>query len=209
VPADVWGAAARRYRRCVFESSGITWRTIAFSTLLALIAAAGVVVLLSDDADDTPEANDDTTSVTLVPADEVPTFDEATFTTFDGEEVPLSSVKGTPTVVNFWASSCTPCLEEMPAFEEVYQELGGEDVAFLGLAVADRTDDAREMLDTTGVTYPVAQDKDASVITLLGGLLLPTTVLLDADGNIVADHAGELSADELRGLLADELGIGT
>ena len=193
----------------MFESSGITWRTIAFSTLLALIAAAAVVVLLSDDADDTPEASDDTTSVTLVPSDEVPTFDEATFTTFDGEEVPLSSVKGTPTVVNFWASSCTPCLEEMPAFEEVYQELGGEDVAFLGLAVADRTDDALEMLDTTGVTYPVAQDKDASVITLLGGLLLPTTVLLDADGNVVADHAGELSADELRALLADELGIGT
>ena len=46
------------------------------------------------------------------------------------------------------------------------------------------------------------------MITALGGSVLPTTVLLDADGEIVATHNGELDADELRALLADELGIG-
>jgi peroxiredoxin len=97
----------------------------------------------------------------------------------------------------------------MPAFEEVYQDVKGDDVAFLGLAVNDRVDDAQQMADKTGVTYPLGQDKDASVITVLEGTVLPTTVLLDADGNVVSRHAGQMSADDLRGLLADELGIKT
>ena len=186
------------------EPPRLPWRTIVVSTVLALLAAVATVVLLSDDADDEGA----TTAITLVPEDEVPTFDEATFTTFDGEEVLLSSVRGTPTVVNFFASYCTPCITEMPAFEEVYQDLQGSgEIAFLGLAVADRTDDAQGLVDRTGVTYPTGEDKDASVITALEGVVLPTTVLLDADGKVVASHAGELTEDELRALLSEELGI--
>lgn len=188
------------------ESPRPTWRILVVSTVLALLAAAGTVVLLSDDAD---QDDDATTPVTLVPAEDTPTFDEATYTTFDGETVPLSSVRGTPTVVNFFASYCTPCLKEMPAFEQVYREVQGDEVAFLGLAVADRTDDAEEIVESTGVTYPTALDKDASVITALEGVVLPTTVLLDANGEVVSRHAGELTADELRALLAEDLGIGT
>ena len=188
------------------ESPRPTWRLLVVSTVLALIAAAGTVVLLAGDADE--EDVDATTPISLVPEAEVPTFDEATYTTFDDETVPLTSVRGTPTVVNFWASTCPPCLEEMPAFEEVYQEhKDAGDVAFLGLAVTDRTDDALEMIERTGVTYPTGQDKDASVMTALDGTVLPTTVLLDADGEVVARHAGELTADELRALIADELGV--
>jgi len=193
----------------VSESPRPTWRLLVVSTVLALLAAAGTVVLLAGDADEEDVTTEDTTAITLVPEDEVPTFDEASYTTFDGERVPLASVRGTPTVVNFWASTCAPCLKEMPAFEQVYKQVQGEDVAFLGLAVGDRTDDAVEMVEQTGVTYPTAEDKDASVITLLDGVILPTTVLLGADGEVVARHGGELTADELRTLLADELGIET
>ena len=187
------------------ESPRLPWRTIAVSTVLALLAAGATVVLLSDDADD----EGSTTPITLVPEDEVPTFDEATFTTFDGEEVPLASVRGTPTVVNFFSSTCVPCITEMPAFEAVHQAVSGDEVAFLGLAVADRTDDALALVDRTGVTYPTAEDKDASVITALGGIGLPTTVFLDADGEVVYRKTGELSAEELRAALADELGVGS
>jgi thiol-disulfide isomerase/thioredoxin len=190
----------------VAESPRLPWRTIAASTVLALLAAGATVVLLSDDADDGDE--EATTPITLVPEKDVPTFDEATFTTFEGEEVPLTTVRGTPTVVNFFSSTCTPCITEMPAFEAVYQDVKDTDeVAFLGLAVADRTDDALSLVDQTGVTYPTAEDKDSSVISALGGTLLPTTVLLDADGNVVSSHAGELTADELRSLLIGELDV--
>jgi thiol-disulfide isomerase/thioredoxin len=184
-------------------SPRLPWRLVATSTVLALGAAtATYVVLADDDGDDTPVGE-----IALTPEGDAPSVDEVTFTTFDGEEVPLSSLRGGPTVVNFFASTCVPCVTEMPAFEEVYQEVGDE-VAFLGLAVADRADDALALVEQTGVTYPTAQDPDSAVITALGGSVLPTTVLLDADGEIVATHNGELDADQLRGLLADELDIG-
>jgi thiol-disulfide isomerase/thioredoxin len=186
------------------ESPRLPWRTVALSTVLALAAATATYVVVSD-GDDEPASSPGT--VQLTPEGEIPTIDEATFLTFDDEEVPLTSLRGTPTVVNFFSSTCVPCITEMPAFEEVYQELRGERVAFLGLAVADRADDALALVEQTGVTYPTGQDRDAAVITALGGTVLPTTVLLDADGEIVATHNGELDADELRALLADELGI--
>lgn len=174
-------------------------RVIVASTVVALAAATGTYVVLDDD-DAEPSAN----TIELTPADEDP--DGATFTTFDGEEVALSSLRGTPVVVNFFASTCVPCIEEMPALEEVHQELGDQ-VTFLGLAMQDRPEDALELVERTGVTYRTAQDKDASVITALGGTVLPTTVLLDAEGEVVALHNGELDAEVLRRLLADELGI--
>jgi thiol-disulfide isomerase/thioredoxin len=184
----------------------LPWRAVALSTVLALAAATVTYVVLADDDPSAP-ADGATGTITLTPEEDVPSPDDVSFRTFDDEEVPLASLAGTPTVVNFFASTCTPCITEMPAFEEVYQELGGEDVAFLGLAVADRADDALALVEQTGVTYPTAQDPDAAVIAALGGTVLPTTVLLDADGEVIAVSNGELDADELRAFIADELGV--
>lgn len=175
---------------------------VALSTVLALGAAVATYVVL--DGDD-PASSPGT--ITLTPTDEEPADpDEVTFTTFDGETVALASLQGTPVLVNFFASTCVPCITEMPDLEEVHQELGDQ-VTFLGLALQDRPDDALDLVERTGVTYRTAQDKDASVIAALGGTVLPTTVLLDADGEVVATHNGQLDADDLRDLLADELGI--
>jgi thiol-disulfide isomerase/thioredoxin len=180
--------------------SRLPWRLVALSTVLATAAALGTYVLLADDP-----APASSTSLELTPEADVPTVDEATFTTFDGDTVALSSLRGTPTVVNFFSSTCTPCIKEMPAFEEVFQQVGDQ-VAFLGLAVADRPEDAQALVVQTGVTYETAQDPDASVISALGGTVLPTTVLLDADGEIVVTRSGELTADELRSLLVERFG---
>ncbi|MEO6317999.1 MAG: TlpA disulfide reductase family protein [Acidimicrobiales bacterium] len=185
------------------SSPRLPWRLVAFSTVLATAAAVGTYVVLADDDTETVPTPP---TLELTPDDEAPSTDQVTFTTFDGEEVPLASLRGRPMVINFFASTCVPCITEMPAFEEVFQDVGAE-VSFLGLAVADRAEDAQALVERTGVTYPTAQDRDSTVITALGGTVLPTTVLLDADGAIVASRYGEIDADELRALLADELGI--
>ncbi|MFZ6004303.1 MAG: TlpA family protein disulfide reductase [Actinomycetota bacterium] len=178
-------------------------RLLALSTTLALAAAIGTYTLLDDD--DEPALSTD--SIRLTPADEAEgDTDSVAFTTFEGDEVALSSLRGTPVLVNFFASTCVPCITEMPALEEVHQELGDQ-VTFLGLALQDRPEDALDLVERTGVTYRTAQDKDASVITALGGTVLPTTVLLDADGRILTSRSGQLDADELRQIIADELGI--
>ena len=184
------------------ESPRLPWRLVALSTLLALGAATGTYVVLADDDDASPPPS----TVALTPEGDLPDPDEVTFTTYEGEAVGLATLRGEPTVLNFFASYCTPCVKEMPALEEVHQELGDE-VAFVGLAVVDRPEDAQALVERTGVTYQTALDRDSEVMTALGGSVLPTTVLLDADGEVVATHNGELDADELRQLLADELGI--
>lgn len=190
----------------VSDAPRLPLRVVVAATVLALLAAVGTYVLLDGDEDEEPSASDSGT-IELTPQGEEPVDpDEAAFTTFDGEEVPLASLRGGPVLVNFFASYCVPCVREMPALEEVHQELGDQ-VTFLGLAVSDRPEDALDLVEQTGVTYRTAQDKDSSVITALKGIVLPTTVLLDADGEVLAAQTGEIDADDLRALLADELGI--
>ena len=181
------------------------WRLLLASTVLALIAATATFVLLDDGSSESNE-DDGAIPLPLEPDPGPVSLEDARFTEFDGTEVALSSLRGGPVVVNFFASYCTPCITEMPALEEVHQQLGGQ-VTFLGLAVADREDEATDLVERTGVTYRTAQDRNSSVITALGGNRLPTTVLLAADGSIAARHNGQLDADDLRQLLADELGI--
>jgi thiol-disulfide isomerase/thioredoxin len=183
------------------EPPRLPLRLVALSTGLALAAAVGAYALLADDGDE-PAAS----TLELTPQDERPDPDKVTYTTFDGETVALASLRGTPTVVNFFASTCAPCVKEMPALETVHRGLQ-EQVAFLGLAVGDRPEDAQALVDQTGVTYPTALDNDGAVIDALEGTLLPTTVLLDADGEVVARHSGELTADDLRSLVAESFGI--
>lgn len=183
------------------EVPRLSLRVIALSTALALGAAAGTYTLLHDGSVVPPAGG----TIQLTP--EKADADGATFTTFEGETVALSSLQGKPVLVNFFASGCAPCIIEMPALEQVHKELGDQ-VTFLGLALQDRPEDALDLIARTGVTYRTAQDKNASVITALGGIVLPTTVLLDADGKILATHSGKLDAEDLRSILADELGLG-
>ena len=183
------------------DSSRLPWRVVALSTVLALGAAVGTYRLLADERD----AAKPSATLSLSQEDQLDPSD-ATFTTFDDETVPFTSIYGTPTVVNFFASTCIPCITEMPAFEQVHQELG-DAVAFLGLAVTDRPEDALDLVEQTGISYATAQDKDGSVMNALGGSFLPTTVLLAADGRIVATHTGQLTATELRALIAEKLDI--
>lgn len=109
-----------------------------------------------------------------------------------------------PVVLNFWASWCAPCVQEMPEFEEVHQELG-DAVTFVGINVDDRPEDAADMIERTGITYLVGLDDDGSYAQAAGALSLPTTLIVDTDGTIAETELGQVSGDELRTLLAGVL----
>ncbi|MFP5256216.1 MAG: TlpA family protein disulfide reductase [Acidimicrobiia bacterium] len=183
------------------EPPRVPLRLVLAGTVLALLAAAATVVVLSDSVDVGASGE-----IQLDPEGEPADPDTVAFTTFDDEVVPLASLRGEPVLVNFFASYCTPCIREMPALEAAHQAVGDR-VTFLGLAMQDRPEEAQALVERTGVTYDVAQDKDGSVITALGGIVLPTTVLIDADGEVVASHAGELTEEELLDMITDALGI--
>jgi peroxiredoxin len=94
----------------------------------------------------------------------------------------------------------------MPAIERVKQDVGTE-VAFLGVAVNDRVEDALALIEETGITWHLARDPQGELTTELGAVGMPTTFLISPEGEIVEQHTGELDEDELRDLLRDELGV--
>ena len=134
------------------------------------------------------------------------TNDEVNFRydTFDGETLAFSELTDKPVVLNFFASWCPSCIAEMPDFESVHQAVG-DDVEFLGLATLDRTQNAKDLIEETGISYPVGLDDNGSVFGLMGGLGMPTTVFIDADGVVQRVHSGALDADDLTDIINETL----
>ena len=152
--------------------------------------------LLAADAEPTAEA------VTELPGlvDGLSPTPVVDFAWFDGAPGSTAEFAGRPTVLNFWASWCPPCIAEMPEFEAVSQTLAGK-VAFVGLNVGDERDAANQMVAQTGVTYPLADDPDSEIFRSFGGFVMPTTVFLNAQGQVAHVWAGALTGDELRILI--------
>ena len=125
---------------------------------------------------------------------------------FDGVERSLADYRGRPLVVNFWASTCIPCVEEMPAFERVHQSREGE-VAFVGLNVNDLIEDGLRLAEQTGVTYDLGRDPAGELLRAVEGIGMPTTVLVHPDGTMSRPHTGELSESELNTMIDEEFGL--
>jgi len=104
---------------------------------------------------------------------------------------------GVPTVINFFASWCEPCRQEMPALQAAANESAGR-VAFVGVGHQDSRTRGAEMLEATGVTYPAAYDPTGSVAATYGLRRgLPATVFVAADGTIRDTVLGALDLEQL------------
>ena len=117
----------------------------------------------------------------------------------DGEEVKLSDYYGKPIVLNFWATWCYYCKEEMPDFEKVYKE--HPEVQFL---MVNATDGVRETVDIAkayiaekGYTFPVVFDTEQEAVTAYYITGYPTTWFIDKDGYLVTYANGMLSYENL------------
>lgn len=115
-------------------------------------------------------------------------------------------LRGRPAVLNFWATWCAFCVEEMPDLQAVHEQFADR-VQFVGIDREDDLDKARTLADETGVTYPLAVDADGSFFRAVKARAMPTTVLVDAGGTIVYRHAGPLTAADLRGLIQRKLHV--
>lgn len=137
-------------------------------------------------------------------ADTAPPRPAADFTVYDleGNEVRLSDFTGKPIVLNFWASSCSPCRSEMPDFQTAYESLG-ENVQFLMVNVTDGYWDTLETASAyvadRGFTFPVYYDTTVDAAVTYGIRGLPTTVFINAEGNIIASRSGAINLEILLG----------
>lgn len=118
---------------------------------------------------------------------------------------------GKPFVINFWASWCVYCIEEMPDFQRVYARAAGR-ISFLGLDLLDVQGETRSaavrLAGETGVRYPLGYDEGAELYArLTPRLLMPTTILVRADGRVAFRQFGPLTARQLQDLIRKHLGI--
>jgi thiol-disulfide isomerase/thioredoxin len=115
----------------------------------------------------------------------------------DGKgSIDLASYKGTPVLVNFWATWCVPCKDEMPLLEAAHKKWGSK-VQFVGIDRQDYKPDALAFAAKTHVTYPLASDPNA---TLDGSYRLrgmPTSVFIDRNGRIVERVTGPVTKSQL------------
>ena len=119
--------------------------------------------------------------------------------------VALAELRGTPVVLNFWASWCIPCKEEAP-YLAAAAWAHRQNVAFLGLDIQDFVADARRFLDRLDVPYPSVRDGSPRSYGAYGLTGVPETYYIDARGRIVAHAVGAVSREELERDIALLLG---
>jgi cytochrome c biogenesis protein CcmG/thiol:disulfide interchange protein DsbE len=128
-----------------------------------------------------------------IPAPLAPVVDRATA---DGR-VALSELRGTPVVLNFWASWCDPCRVEAPVLERGWDLAIRQGVLFLGLDMQDVRGDAREFLREFSITYPNIREGDKATARRYGMTGIPETFFISARGRVVGHIIGALSPAQL------------
>lgn len=122
----------------------------------------------------------------------------------NGTESSLNMIGSEYILVNFWATWCKPCVEEMPMLQSLQLELGGERFSIAGLAI-DAVDPAKKMVERLEITYPIfIADLEGPALMANNGNeqgLLPYTLLLNAGGEVIANKLGTVQEQDVRGWL--------
>lgn len=128
------------------------------------------------------------------------TFWAQSFERPEGGDLVMSSLRGKPLLLNFWATWCPPCIEEMPMIDAFFREHGGNGWQVVGLAI-DQPSAVRKFLQRTPVTYPtgLAGLQGTELVKNLGntGGGLPFTLVLNGGGSVAARKMGKLEPSDL------------
>lgn len=128
-----------------------------------------------------------------------------TLTSTEGKKVALSSFKGHPVILNFWATWCGPCKLEMPWFEEFSKKYQGQGLVILGLNQDDgmAPADVAKVARRIGVSYPVLMPDGGEVVSkAYGGVdYLPETFYVNRAGKVISVSAGAPSKDQMEAMI--------
>jgi peroxiredoxin len=122
-----------------------------------------------------------------------PTF---TLASRSGQDVSLAQYKGNVVMINFWASWCGPCRQEMPLLEGIYKKYNKMGFTMIGVNVEPDSNAANEWLKATPVSFPILYDRDSKVSKLYDVAGMPSTVIIDRSGKLRVLHRGYKPGDE-------------
>lgn len=166
------------------SSRSKTWVTAAIVAVVLAIAAVGYFSLSS-----------------AKPAPEV------TFTTLSGENITMQSLRGKVVMVNFWATSCTTCIKEMPDMVTTYNKYKEQGLDFIAVAMSyDPPNYVLNYAQTRSLPFKIALDVKGDIAKSFDDVkLTPTTYVIDKDGRIIKRYVGEPDFTEVHQLLEKAL----
>jgi cytochrome c biogenesis protein CcmG, thiol:disulfide interchange protein DsbE len=179
----------------VLAGAGLSRSNIFGLAATSLVLLALIVVLVVR----LQQANQAVSSAPTYPlvGHAAPDFTAPVWNGTPGQTVHLADLKGKPVVLNFWASWCAPCKEEMPTLQAGYTKYQANGVVFVGLAFQDKKEDGQPFLDKYKITYLAGPDENGKVSIAYGVTGVPETVFIGRDGRVVSKTPGGVSAEQL------------
>ncbi|HWL13395.1 MAG TPA: TlpA disulfide reductase family protein [Ureibacillus sp.] len=121
--------------------------------------------------------------------------------TLTGDTVKLADLKGKKVFINFWATWCPPCVEEMPAIQQFYEQHGNdENLVILAVNATDLESDiesVQQFVDKNGIGFPILLDEKGDVSINYEVLTIPTSVILNEEGKVIEQIIGPVSEEML------------
>jgi peroxiredoxin len=128
-------------------------------------------------------------------SDSAPDF---TLKSLEGSNLRLEEYRGQVVLLNFWASWCGPCRQEMPLLDRLHHRYEDTGFAVLGVNVEGETAPAQDIVDKTSVTFPILIDDGQKVSQMYNLQAMPSTVVIDRDGVVRYIHLGYKPGDETK-----------
>jgi peroxiredoxin len=159
--------------------------------LLLMIAAIGYTLYNNATAEDVS---------VLKAGDKAPDF---SLVDLEGNTHKLSDYKGQGVFLNFWGTWCKPCAKEMPAMDRQYEQFKDQGVQVLAVNIAQSEFEVQNFADQYKLSFPVVIDKTKSVMTAYNIIPLPTTVLVNPEGEIERVITGEMTEQDIKGFMEE------
>ena len=138
-----------------------------------------------------------------IPADDYKSAPDFKLTDLDGKKITLSDYEGKVLFVNFWATWCPPCRQEIPGFIKAYEKYKDDGLVILGVAVSDKEKTVKAYVDRFEISYPVAMGDMKIIRDYEPGNAIPSTIVVDREGNIFHKHVGFMEQSQVEKIFKD------
>jgi thiol-disulfide isomerase/thioredoxin len=164
---------------------------------LAVILAVAIALPFFPGCSDGRQTQSSNGASALCEAEAAPAKLDLKLRDMNGLEVNLADFKGKPLLLNFWATWCPPCLEEIPYFVELYEAYKEDGLVILGISTDDTPDQVKPFANDLKMNYPVLIGLDQPDVERAFGAMwaIPVTIFVKKDGNVCKTHRGTQSKE--------------